>query len=209
MKSLRALIIVDLQNDFVPGGALAVKEGDHIIPLINHLQEKFDLIVASKDWHPPNHTSFASTHGKLSGEVVQFNGRDQVLWPIHCVQHSWGADFVPGLNRDKMDEIFFKGVEENIDSYSAISDNAKLRSTGLSEYLIEKNIKEIYIVGLATDYCIKYTAIDACEKGFNTHVVIDACRGIELHPGDILKSFQEMSAAGAKLIESSSINAGF
>jgi nicotinamidase/pyrazinamidase len=200
MQNKRILIIVDLQNDFIPEGALAVNEGDRIIPLINKLQEKFDLVVATQDWHPEDHASFAKVHGKQPGDVILLNGMPQVLWPVHCVQNTWGARLVSTFDTHKIDRVFFKGVDKKIDSYSAIYDNAKLRGTGLEEYLLEKNIQEIFIAGLATDYCVKYTALDAHALGYSTTVILDACRGVELTSGDIDKAIEEMKSAGIKIV---------
>lgn len=198
----RILIVVDLQNDFVPGGALAVKDGNSIIPIINRLQDKFDLIAATLDWHPVDHVSFASTHGKEPGEKVIINGVSQILWPVHCVQNTWGAQLVTAFDSHKVDKIIHKGVDKDIDSYSAIFDNARKRGTGLEQYLKEKEVTELFIAGLATDYCVKYTALDALSLGFSTTIIVDACRGVDLKAGDVAKAIEEMKAAGAKAIES-------
>lgn len=199
---MRALILVDIQNDFLPGGSLPVEEGDKILPIINELQKHFDIIVATKDWHPLVHTSFAKVHGKKPGEIIVLHGRRQELWPEHCVQESEGAEFPQSLETKKIRKIFYKGVDENIDSYSTFFDNAHLRSTGLADYLKALDVDEIYIAGLATDYCVKYSVLDARALGFKTVVVIDACRGIDLTPGDIQKSIEEMRKAGAKILTS-------
>lgn len=192
----RVLLLVDLQNDFLPGGALAVPQGDQIIPLINELQGAFSCIVATKDWHPPHHISFASHHGKKAGERVEIEGRPQELWPDHCVQGTPGAEFPTALHTEKIEKVFFKGTDPHIDSYSAFYDNAHLRSTNLGSYLKALGIKEVYIVGLVTEYCVKYTALDAIELGFKTYVIIDACRGIDLQPGTIDRAIQEMQTIG-------------
>lgn len=205
MQNKRILIVVDLQNDFLPEGALAVKEGDRIIPLINKLQDKFDLIAATLDWHPKDHVSFAQTHGKHPGDLISFNGIPQILWPVHCVQNTSGARLASAFDAHKVEKFIFKGVDKNIDSYSAIYDNASLRGTGLEQYLKEMHVKEIYIAGLATDYCVKYTALDAASLGFSTFVIIDACRGVELKAGDISAAIEEMKAAGVKIIESKNL----
>lgn len=193
---MKALLIVDLQNDFLPGGALAVPDGDQIIPIVNALQREFTTVVATKDWHPPNHVSFASQHGKQPGEVIQVKGGEQILWPDHCVQGSDGAQFHPALETQKIQKVFFKGSDPSIDSYSTFFDNSHLRSTGLEQYLRERGIDEIYIVGLATDYCVKYSSLDGLRLGFKVHVILDGCRGIELEPGDIEKAIEEMKEAG-------------
>jgi len=197
----KALILIDLQNDFCQGGSLAVPEGDRVIPLANQLQNHFDVIVATQDWHPQDHASFASNHlGQQVGNVIIMNGVQQVLWPNHCVQHTKGAEFHPDLNIEKVNKIFHKGVDKHIDSYSAFFDNAHLRATGLGDYLKDKQVQEVYIMGLATDYCVKFSALDAKALGFNVSVIEDACRGVELNKGDTAKSLHEMQAAGIKLI---------
>jgi nicotinamidase/pyrazinamidase len=198
---MKALILVDLQNDFCPGGALAVREGDQIISLINQLQEQFDLVVATQDWHPPDHLSFASNHpDKKPGEVISLNGLPQVLWPDHCVQGSRGADFVPGLDMKKVARVFRKGTDKSIDSYSGFFDNGHRKATGLGDYLKEQGVDEVYVVGLATDYCVKYTAMDAVGLGFKTAVVVSACRGVELNEGDVARAIEEMRAAGVRIV---------
>lgn len=197
----KALILIDLQNDFCRGGSLAVPEGDQVISLANQLQHHFDIIVATQDWHPHDHASFAANHpGHQVGHMITWNGVQQVLWPIHCVQGTSGAEFHPNLNIEKVNNIFHKGVDKNIDSYSAFFDNAHLRATGLGDYLKDKQVQDVYIMGLATDYCVKFSALDAKELGFNVYVIEDACRGVELKTGDIAKSLDEMQKAGIKLI---------
>lgn len=199
----RALLIVDLQNDFVPGGSLPVKEGDKIVGLINQLLEiEFDAKVASKDWHPADHGSFAIVHGKNVGEKIDLNGLEQILWPEHCVQKTPGADFVPGLNTDKIDKVIYKGLDPNVDSYSAFFDNGKRNTTDLHDYLRGKKITDLYVVGLATDYCVKHTVLDALSLGYNVHVIKDACRGVNIKNEDSEQAFEEMRLAGAHLIDS-------
>jgi nicotinamidase/pyrazinamidase len=199
---MKVLVIVDLQNDFLPNGALPVKDGDQVISVINALQKKCDLILATKDWHPPNHKSFANVHKKKVGETIELNGILQILWPIHCVQESVGAEFPKQLDRDKIEKVFFKGVDVEIDSYSAFFDNAHLRSTGLYEYLQARNIFEIYIVGLATDYCVKYSVLDALNLGLKVNVILDGCRGINLKQDDNEQAIAEMQKAGAHIMMS-------
>lgn len=202
----KALIMVDLQNDFCTGGNLAVPEGDQVIPIANSLQDYFDLIIATQDWHPQDHTSFASNHPESSiGDVIEIERDMQVLWPDHCIQNTRGAAFHPDLNTSKIRKIFHKGIDKKIDSYSAFFDNAHLRSTGLGDYLLEHDIKDIYILGLATDYCVKFTTLDAIHLGFNVTVIADACRGVELKSGDVASACQEMAAAGVKFVQSSEI----
>ena len=198
----RALIIVDLQNDFCPGGSLAVPEGDVIIPMANQLQDYFDVLVATKDWHPQDHTSFASNHpGHQIGGVVSVHGLAQVLWPDHCVQNSSGSEFHPQFATAKIQKIIYKGTDKNIDSYSAFFDNEHRRATGLADYLQSEEVEEIYVMGLATDYCVKYSCLDAVRLGFSVHVIIDACRGVELKAGDVAQAIQEMQKAGVKVVQ--------
>lgn len=198
---MKALIIVDLQNDFLPGGALAVSRGDEIIPLVNQLvHHPFDLIVATKDWHPKNHKSFAATHDKQPGEHIRLHGIDQILWPVHCVQDTKGAEFAPGWNVSFVHRIIKKGTDENIDSYSTFFDNEHLKETGLADFLKGRNIEEIYLAGLATDYCVKYSVIDAIQLGFNTYVIEDACRGVNLQAYDSDTALEEMRSLGAHII---------
>lgn len=206
MTIKKALILVDLQNDFLPGGSLAVAEGDKVVPIANQLPEFFDLTIATQDWHPKDHGSFASQHaGQQLGDMVTLNGIPQILWPDHCVQHTKGAEFSSELNQDIIDKIIYKGCDKQVDSYSAFFDNQHLRSTGLHDYLKANGIKTVYLMGLATDYCVKYSAMDAVNLGYEVSVIIDGCRGVELSPGDIDKACEEMRLVGVKLIESSSI----
>jgi nicotinamidase/pyrazinamidase len=198
------LIIVDLQNDFLPGGALAVPHGDEIIPIANELQQRFDLVLATKDWHPSDHGSFAPNHpGKKPGDRINLDGIEQILWPVHCVQNTYGAEFAPGFDTSRIADVFHKGTERNIDSYSTFFDNAHRRHTGLAHYLEKRGIKDIYLMGLALDYCVKYSALDARHLGLNTHVIVDGCRGIELKSGDIGRALDEMKRVGAVLLQSS------
>lgn len=198
---MKVLLLVDIQNDFSPTGALPVKDGDAIIPFVNQKHNEFDLIVATQDWHPQNHGSFASNYpGKNPGEMVTLGNVDQVLWPAHCVQETEGAEFIPGLKINKIDQIVQKGMKEDIDSYSGFFDNDHQNATGLHQYLQGKNISDVYIVGLATDYCVKFTALDAAQLGYSTTVFIDGVRGVDLTPGDVKKAFTEMQAAGVNII---------
>lgn len=198
-----ALIIVDIQNDFLPGGALPVPLGDQVVPVINRLQDRFDLIVATKDWHPAGHGSFVSSHpGHQPGDIVKLHGIDQILWPDHCVQNTPGAEFSSELDTQKIQKIFFKGTDPEIDSYSTFFDNQHLKSTGLSDYLRDHEVTDTYIVGLATDYCVKFSVLDATQEGFNTYVIKDACRGMGQHPGDVETAFEEMKASGAHILSS-------
>jgi len=192
-----ALIMVDLQNDFCLGGNLAVPDGDAVILLANQLQPHFDLVIATKDWHPANHASFAANHpNRTVGEVIQLQGIDQILWPIHCVQDSFGAEFHPDLDTSHIQKIFYKGTDVNVDSYSAFYDNKQLRATGLEDYLHQEKVTDIYIMGLATDYCVKYSCLDAANMNFKVSLIEDACRGVELNAGDISNALQEIQKAG-------------
>jgi len=203
---MRALILVDLQNDFVPGGALPVPGGDEVVPAANRLQEKFELVVATQDWHPPDHGSFAANHpGKNPGDVVELNGLEQILWPVHCVRETEGAAFVPGLNTERIERVFRKGTDPGIDSYSGFFDNGHRKDTGLGDYLRSRDVTEVYVLGLATDYCVKFTALDARMLGFDTFLVEDACRGVNLNPGDVEKAVAEMRSAGVVVVGSTDV----
>ncbi len=203
---MNALILVDIQNDFIPGGALAVSEGDQIIPLVNALQPHFNLVVATQDWHPPEHGSFAVHHpARIPGDKVDLHGLEQTLWPEHCIQGTSGADFAPGLNRARWDRVFAKGTEPTIDSYSGFFDNGHRKATGLAEYLRERGVTDVYLAGLATDYCVKFTALDAQALGFQTHLIEDACRGVNLHPGDVARAVVVMQSAGVHITNSREI----
>jgi nicotinamidase/pyrazinamidase len=203
---MRVLAIVDIQNDFLPGGALAVKEGDEVIPVINAIASGFDLVVATQDWHPPNHGSFAANYpGRKPGEMVTLAGQPQILWPVHCVQGTKGAEISPLLDTTPIRAVFQKGIDPEIDSYSAIFDNGRRRSTGLSEYLMKQGVNEIFVAGLALDYCVKFTTLDAVSLGFDTRVIRDACRAVNLDPDDGERAVAEMKAAGVLIMESEEI----
>lgn len=198
---MNALILVDIQYDFIPGGALAVTEGEAIIPLVNRLIPQFDLVVATQDWHPHNHESFASQHtGQQVGEVIDLYGLSQVLWPDHCIQGSQGAAFVDSLDQHTIQKIFQKGTDPTIDSYSGFFDNGHRKATGMEDYLREMGVDQVFVVGLAADYCVKFTAMDAQELGFQTHVFMDATRGVNLSPGDTQKAFDKMNQLGIQLL---------
>lgn len=201
MSGKKALLMVDLQNDFCEGGAFAVPGGAEVVRLANALQDQFELIVASKDWHPPHHGSFAENHAdRHVGETIQLGNLQQTLWPTHCVQESHGAEFHPNLKTERIARIFYKGINPQLDSYSAFYDNERLRSTGLSEFLTEQQVTDLYILGLATDYCVKFSALDAKADGFHVHVITNACRGINLHPTGSDDAKAEMQQAGIKLV---------
>ena len=202
----RALILVDIQNDFLPGGALAVAQGEAVIPVANRIQPAFDLIVATQDSHPPNHSSFAENHpGRKPGDIISCAGLEQILWPAHCVQQSFGWSFASSLDRNGWSQVFDKGTDPKIDSYSGFFDNGRRKATGLGDFLTEHGIRAVYIAGLATDYCIKYTALDACGLGFETYVIEDGCRGVNLQPQDSEQALLEMEQAGVKRITSDDV----
>ena len=204
---MRALIIVDVQNDFIPGGALAVPEGDQVIPVINEIMDRLPFYtVATQDWHPTDHGSFASNHeGKNLFDVVDLNGLQQVLWPDHCVQTTTGALLVDTMHVNKIQTVVTKGGDRGVDSYSGFFDNGKRNPTRLDALLKEQGIEEVYVCGLATDYCVKFTALDAAELGYRTHLITDACRGVNLKEGNVDKALEEMDAAGVRLTDSAGV----
>lgn len=207
MKSKNeALIIVDVQNDFVPGGALEVKEGDSVVPVINKLQEEFQFIVATQDYHPENHGSFATNHPhKNPGDFILLGGLNQILWPVHCVQESNGAEFHPELEREKWSAVFQKGKNPQVDSYSGFFDNARRGDTGLGDYLKYHGIEKVYVTGLALDYCVKFTALDAKSLGFDTFLVADASKAVNLNTSDDEKALEEIKEAGITVITSNEL----
>ncbi len=204
----RALILIDLQNDFCAGGALAVPEGDAVIAIANQLlrTQKFDHIVATRDWHPAGHKSFASSHdGHKPGDSIQLGGLKQILWPDHCVQYSKGADFHPELDAERIQHIVFKGTNPEIDSYSAFFDNAHRHDTGLADWLTARCVTDVFIMGLATDYCVKFSCLDAIQAGFRVNLILDGCRGVELQTGDCTRALLEMTDAGVNVIDSTKL----
>lgn len=202
---MKALIIVDVQNDFTTGGALEVFEGEKIIPLVNQLQQHIDLVVATQDWHPAEHKSFASNHShKQPLDKIMLHGLKQVLWPDHCIQGTVGAQFHPALNMNRVEGIFRKGVDVNIDSYSGFYDNGSKRSTGLAGYLRERKVTEVFLCGLAGDYCVYYTAKDAIKEGFKTYLVEDATRSIDSQGFEDAK--KHIESLGGKVITSHAVH---
>lgn len=198
--SSEALVVVDIQNDFCPGGALAVADGDQIIPLVNRLISRYDNVVLTQDWHPAGHSSFASTHpGKAPFETVPMSYGEQTLWPDHCVQGSAGAAFHPDLGWTKAQLVVRKGFHRAIDSYSAFFENDNVTPTGLAGYLRERGISKILLCGLAIDFCVAFSALDAVRHGFEVEVALDACRGIDIG-GSVATMTEKMKAAGVKLI---------
>ena len=201
-----ALLVVDIQNDFLPGGALGVPDGDKVIPVINRLMECFALVLATQDWHPADHGSFAANHpNRRPGEVIDLHGLMQVLWPVHCVQGSPGADFSAQLRTERIRKVFQKGIDPDIDSYSGFFDNGRKRSTGLVDYLRDQEVSGLFICGLATDYCVRFSTLDSIGSGFRTMVIEDACRGVDLKPGDSAAAIAEIRKAGAAIVESGSV----
>ena len=197
---MNALILVDLQNDFMPGGALPVPDGNAVIPLANELLPAFELVVATQDWHPAGHGSFASNHpGRKPGDVIELNGLTQLLWPPHCVQYTTGAAFVKELDAGKITKVFQKGTDPGIDSYSGFFDNGHRKATGLGDYLKAKGVTAVSVLGVATDYCIKFTALDAVQLGFKTTLLASACRGVNVHSGDVDRAISDLRAAGVAI----------
>ena len=194
---MKTLLLIDIQNDFMPGGALAVQDGDEIIPVVNGMMPDFDLVVATQDWHPEDHGSFAANHpGKAVYEQILLGGLPQTLWPVHCVQNTGGALFAPGLETRGIRRVFTKGMNAQIDSYSGLYDNGHRASTGLGEWLKAQGVTELHVAGVATDYCVKFTVLDALAEGFRVKLLLDACRGVNLQPGDVDRAVEEMRAAG-------------
>lgn len=203
MKHKKALILVDIQNDFAPGGALAVPCGDEVVDVANKLMDinYFDLVVATQDWHPKEHNSFASRHlNKKNFDIIKLNNLEQVLWPDHCVQNTHGAEFLSQLNLSKIHKVIQKGTNLNVDSYSGFYDNDRITQTDLHEYLKNKKVNTVYIMGLATDYCVKYTALDSIRLGYQTHLIVDGCRG--LGEESTLKAINELKANLVQLCQS-------
>jgi len=206
MMQMKALILVDLQNDFLPGGALAVPQGDEVIAVANRLAPMFDLVMATQDWHPADHGSFAANHlGKAPGDQIRLGELDQILWPVHCVQETVGAQFAPSLEQDAIHQVFPKGVDPAVDSYSGFFDNGRKQATGLGDFLKEQGVEQVYVMGLATDYCVKFTALDAVDLGFAVYLITDGCRGVNLSPGDVDQAIKQMQAAGVVLVDSESL----
>ena len=198
---MHALILVDIQNDFMPGGPLAVPFGDEIIPLVNELQNSFNLVAATQDWHPQSHKSFASNHpGKKVFETIMLHVLEQVLWPDHCIQGSVGAQIHASININKVEGIFRKGMDVEIDSYSAFYDNGYKKTTGLAGYLRERKIKKVFVCGLAADYCVYYTAKDSLKENFETYIIEDATRAID--PNGFVKATEKILSSGGKIIKS-------
>lgn len=204
---MKTLVIIDMQNDFIPGGSLAVPEGDQIVVLINQLQEKFDLVIATQDWHPQDHSSFAAKYpGKNEFDKIELHGQEQILWPVHCVQDSEGAQFHSDLNTEKIEIIIRKGTSKEIDSYSGFYDNAHLKSTGLAGSLKGKGAEELYFCGLAAEYCVYYSVMDALKEGFSATLIEDATRPLNLK--DFQQAKENILKKGGKIIKSMELLSG-
>ena len=203
---MKALILVDIQNDFCPGGALAVADGDAVVPVANRLMGAVDVVVATQDWHPADHGSFAGNHpGTQVFTMGELAGLPQVMWPHHCVQWTGGAQFHPGLDTRRIARVFPKGTDAAIDSYSGFFDNGRRKATGLGEWLKATGVTEVLVCGLATDYCVKATAIDAAQLGFRTVLVEDACRGVGMAPTDVPDALAAMRAAGVVITRAAAL----
>ncbi|TYB74300.1 bifunctional nicotinamidase/pyrazinamidase [Bizionia myxarmorum] len=201
---MKTLLIIDVQNDFMPGGSLAIPNGDKIVSVINTMQYKFDLVVASQDWHPKDHVSFASNHsGKKTFDEIEIQGKPQTLWPDHCVQGTEGAEFHSDLDTKPWEAIFRKGTDKTIDSYSAFYDNGHLKSTGLAGYLKEKGTSQLFLCGLAADICVYFSIYDAFKEGFACFYVEDASQPLDVENFKDLK--QEMIKLGIQIISSEEI----
>jgi len=203
---MRALLMIDIQNDFMPFGSLPVAEGDAVVAVANAIAPAFDLVVATQDWHPAGHGSFASAHpGHVPGDVVELGGVSQTLWPDHCVQNTPGASFHSGLDVAAIDHVVRKGTDPAIDSYSGFFDNGHLKDTGLAAFLAEKGVDEVWLVGLATDYCVRFSALDARAAGLSCVLVLDGVRGVDLAPGDVDSAVEEMRSAGCRVTTSAEL----
>lgn len=200
------LLVIDVQNDFCPGGVLEVKEGDRVVPVINRIMDEFSIVAATQDWHPQNHISFASNHRGMSAfDSVSINGINQVLWPDHCVQGTGGAGFHPGLDQRYFDIILRKGTAPELDSYSAFFENDKTVSTGLEYYLKGLGTEAVYVCGLATDFCVFYSVMDSVKIGFETTLIIDAARGVDFPEGSVEKAVSNMRSAGVNVAKSEEV----
>ena len=200
-----ALVVVDVQNDFCPGGALEVPDGDAVVPVINGIAPRFAACILTQDWHPPGHRSFASTHpGRSPFETAELAYGEQVLWPDHCVQGTAGAAFHPGLETERADLVLRKGFRRAIDSYSAFYENDRRTSTGLAGYLRGRGVARLFFVGLATDFCVAWSAIDGAREGFEANVVEEGCRAIDLD-GSLAAAWEAMAAANVGRIRAADL----
>ncbi len=198
---MNVLLLIDIQNDFLPGGALAVPDGDQVIDVANAAIETAEHVVATQDWHPADHGSFASQHQDVSvGQLFQLDGLDQIAWPDHCVQGTPGAEFAEGLNTSRINHVTQKGTDRSIDSYSGFFDNGHRRATDLNDYLKSIGTTELSVMGLATDYCVKFTVLDALLLNYPSRVILAGCRGVNLNPGDVDAAIAAMKNAGATIL---------
>jgi nicotinamidase/pyrazinamidase len=202
---MRALVLVDLQYDFMPGGALAVPNGDEVVPVACSLLPRFDTVIATQDWHPKDHASFAANQGKQVGDVIDLDGLPQVCWPVHCVQGSRGAELHETIDKKRISAVFRKGIDKTIDSYSGFFDNGHKKATGLGDWVEQKKIRKLFVMGLATDYCVKFTVLDARKLGLDVVLIEDGCRAVNLAPDDGRKAVAEMQAAGARFVASQTL----
>ena len=203
---MRALIVVDLQNDFMPGGPLGVSGAHAVIPLTNALMPRFDIVVATQDWHPPDHGSFAANHdGHSPYEEIDLNGLRQTLWPVHCVQGTSGAAFVDELDESRFSTVVRKGTDKRVDSYSGFADNGNRNRTGMAGLLNERGVTEVYVCGVATDFCVKFTARDAVAAGFKVFLIEDACRGVAMTPSAVSEALKELEDLGVTITTSEKV----
>ena len=194
---MKTLLLIDLQNDFTPGGSLAVPDGDAVVHVANRLMPDYDLVVATQDWHPAHHGSFAANHpGTAPGDTTTLGGLNQILWPTHCVQHTPGAEFHPDLNLAPIHHVIQKGTDPAIDSYSGFFDTGHRQATGLAELLQARGATAVDIMGLALDYCVKFTALDAVKLGLKTTLITEGCRAVNLEPGDSDRAVETMRSVG-------------
>jgi nicotinamidase/pyrazinamidase len=197
----RALLVVDVQNDYCPRGAVAVRNADTIVPVVNRLMSRVDHVAATQDWHPPDHGCFVTSHpGRSVHDVIDLNGVPQLLWPPHCVRGTLGAELHPALELSRIERVFKKGMDPNVDSYSGFRDNGGRHTTGLLVWLAKRRVREVWVCGLATEYCVRHTALDAASLGFRTAVVEDACCGLEVQPGDVQRTLAELAQAGVRIV---------
>ena len=204
LQPIDALLVIDVQNDFCPGGNLAVADGDQVVPIINGFAEKFDHVILTQDWHPTGHISFGTTHGRQPYEIFQAPYGAQTLWPEHCLQQSDGAAFHPWLSVPHAELILRKGFRRHIDSYSAFLENDHVTPTGLAGYLRERGLARLFLCGLAYDFCVRYSALDGKALGFETVVVEDACRAVDL-PASVAETNASFAAANVPRIQSAEI----
>lgn len=199
----RALLLVDIQNDFLPGGALPVPEGDQVVPVANRLMPRFPLVVATQDWHPPDHLSFASNHKGLDvGDETTFAGKRQTLWPDHCVQGTPGAELAAQLERERIERVFRSGVAIDADGYSGFAREPGQATSPLEDFLKRRGVSEVFVMGLATDYCVQATARDAAGAGFKTYLIEDGCRGVDRPEGRVEQAKRWMREAGVEFVQS-------